>query len=501
MRAATAPAAASRLACARVRRGVETRAGVTLAEAPSAWSPDGALGPVGSGGRGASSELERVYRGTVVTSGGWGARTAVCERAAVGVTASGVIDFVDDEAAYAARWGESGAALPDGVAMIDLGARLLMPGFVDTHAHAPQYAFAGTAMDLGLLEWLETYTFPVEAKCADPEVARRVFSASVAEHLRHGTTTCSWFATIHLEAARVLARECRRHGMRALVGKVNMDRNAPDFYVESTSASVADTAAFVDACLSDGGGLVTPVVTPRFVPTCTAELMAELGRMARENGLPVQSHLGETRSEVAWVRELHPECASYAEVYDRYGLLGDRTCMAHCIYLEPPERELLRATGTGVAHCANSNFTLGSGVCGVRSLVEEGVKVGLGTDVAGGYSPSMLNAIRMSSVAAQSRAMLDGSFEGAALSFHDLFHLATLGGAQVLGMDDMIGTLEPGKRFDALVVEPAVEGGPIDVFPGLYPGGGEPLDLLEKFLFNGDDRCIRGVFVDGTRVR
>eukprot|EP00927_Polykrikos_kofoidii_P061029 TRINITY_DN55919_c0_g1_i1.p1 TRINITY_DN55919_c0_g1~~TRINITY_DN55919_c0_g1_i1.p1 ORF type:complete len:500 (+),score=90.82 TRINITY_DN55919_c0_g1_i1:152-1651(+) len=478
--------------CQSFRRGlVATTTGPTLADRDRQFGTPGT--PCGlQGGM-------TVFRGTVVHSKALG-QLEVLPRGAVAVGPEGTVMWCASEQEHAQRV----AADERGVTQAevrDVGTKLVMPGFVDTHAHAPQYAFAGTAMDLELLEWLERYTFPVEAKCGDPDVARAVFSSAVAAHLRHGTTTCAFFATIHLSSANILAEECRRQGLRALVGKVSMDRNAPDFYCETTSAALDDTVAFVEGCLDHGGGLVLPIITPRFVPTCSAELMGELGKLARRENLHVQSHLGENKGEIAWVKELHPECDSYAGVYERYGLLGEKTIMAHCIYLEERERALLAGTGTGVSHCANSNFTLGSGICGVRGLLEGGIRVGLGTDVAGGYSPSMLNAIRMSSVASHARRFLCTQEEARPhLSFPELLHLATQGGAEVLGLGDRVGNFLPGKQFDAIVVDPIDAAGPIDHFVGVYPESGSPLDLLEKFLFNGDDRNVLAVYTAGQRV-
>ena len=463
--------------------------------------------------------------------------------------------------------------------VVDRRGCLIMPGFVDGHAHAPQYAFTGTGMDLPLLEWLETYTFPCEARFEDAAFARAVFRKSVRRHLRHGTTTVSYFGTLQLEANKALVEAVRDAGQRALVGKVSMDRNSPEYYVEDTAQGLADAEAFVAWVKGAGGAdassdsldltsdesesdeeaqarasLVTPVVTPRFVPSCTPEMLRGLGDIAGRHGVPVQSHLGESLAEIEWVRSLHPESDSYTAVYDDHGLLpaGERCLpcaedpnptpssnaedpnpsarpsagdpragstaaaprppvayMAHCCHCDAGERALLGASGTGVVHCPSSNFMLGSGILPVRRLLREGVKVGLGTDVAGGYSASMLDAMRQAilaskTVAAAEQGKLETFVTGATpveqepsapLAVHEAFFLATLGGAACVGMEDRIGSFAPGKCFDALIVDPNADASPFDTFPQ------DSLeDIFSKFIFLGDDRNIVEVYVDGDRV-
>lgn len=430
--------------------------------------------------------------------------------------ASGAIAFVADLAADAAP--------PAFDELVDLGERLLLPGFVDGHAHAPQYSFIGVGMHLPLLEWLETYTFPYEARFADADYARAVYAQAVRRHLASGTTTCSYFATVHLEACKALVDLAEQSGQRALVGKVNMDRNcAEPSLQEDTAASVARTREFVDYVLQKKSPLLTPVLTPRFVPSTSSALMRALAAISREHEpkLPVQSHLSENRAEVAWVRALHPESDSYAGVYRDHGLLHERSYLAHCVWCGRDERQLLRASGAAVIHCPNSNFSLSSGVLNVRRLLDEGVKVGLGTDVSGGYSPSMLDAIRQAVIASKLVAIGSGSASddgdssrassssssssddlptAAPLSYAEAFHLATAGGAEALGLGDTVGNFVVGKDFDALVVDPYAAHGAVDA--ALDPA--EARDVLrafQQFLFLGDDRNIQAIFVRGRPVK
>ncbi|TPX51380.1 guanine deaminase [Synchytrium endobioticum] len=377
-----------------------------------------------------------------------------------------------------------------------------------------------TGYDMPLLQWLEKYTFPREAEFRDKAYAEVAYAKCVARTLRCGTTTACYYATIHVPGCKVLSTVVSALGQRAFIGKVNMDRHSPDYYVETTADSMAATTAFVQWLLEQQNPLITPIITPRFVPSCTPALMKFLGDVASNHNLPIQTHLSENPSEVKWVSELHPEFASYAAVYEAFGLLNNRSVLAHCVYLTPEERALIKHADAGVSHCPNSNFLLQSGVLNVRQLLEAGIKVGLGTDVAGGCSPSILDAMRQAVVASkviymQTRAANDVAAEkGLAvhvyepLTLSEVFYLGTLGGAKVMGLDDKIGSFAVGKDFDALLVDldagcvknattaEQVDGNKtVELFPhdGLLAG-------FEKFLYNGDDRNVVGVFVKGKQV-
>ncbi|KAI8984027.1 guanine deaminase [Mycotypha africana] len=377
--------------------------------------------------------------------------------------------------------------------------QFLIPGFVDTHAHAPQYMFAGSGMDLQLLEWLETYVFPCESSFKDADHAKQAYEKVIRRFLRNGTTTCSWFATIHLNACQVLVDIIEQLGQRAYVGKVNMDQNSPDFYIEETDSSLNDTRAFIQYVQGKKNELLTPVVTPRFAITCSSKLMHGLSALAKEYQVPIQTHLCENHNEIEFTCSLFKESKDYTSIYDDHGLLTEKAYMAHCVHMKDEEIDMLAARRTGVSHCANSNFSLHSGVCDVRRFLEKNVKVGLGTDVAGGFSPSMLDAIRSTFFASKTqkiihRDMLEkGEDSYTPLSPAELLYLATVGGAQVLGLEEKIGSFEKGKAFDALWVD--LLGGSIDLM-----GGENELQKVEKFLFNGSDQNLKHVYVQGRRV-
>lgn len=279
-----------------------------------------------------------------------------------------------------------------------------------------------------------------------------------------------------------------------------MDRNSPDFYVEqSPTSSIADTEALIQYCHEkDSKGLLKPIITPRFVGTCTPQLMSGLGGLAKKYDTHIQSHISESLNEVDWTVSMHPELKTYGGIYDHFGLLTDKTIMAHACWLLPEEETLLKNRGVSVAHCPNSNFSLVSGLMDSRKMLESGIKFGLGTDVAGGFSPSMLDAFRCALHTSSARAHLplpQGEVQKPVLSWREAFHLSTQGGANALSIGDRVGTFEVGKDFDAFIVDHFVNNSPYDIFDI-----DNTTSMLEKFLFIGDDRNIADVFVQGRRI-
>jgi len=379
--------------------------------------------------------------------------------------------------------------------IVHLGKRFLIPGLIDTHIHAPQYPNAGTGTDLPLLEWLTKYTFPLERKYSDITFARDVYTKAVNRSLSFGTTTGCYFASIHLEATKVLVDVISKLGQRAFVGKVCMDRNSPEFYIETTQDSLQDTVSFVEHVVHKvKNPLITPVITPRFVPTCTPVLMKGLGELAKKYNIPIQSHISENKSEVLWVKELSPQHNSYSEVYNEYNLLDHKTIMAHGVYLTDDELSLFKKKNSGICHCPVSNFMILSGILDVNRVLKAGVKIGLGTDVSGGCSSSMLEVIRKSIVASNTLTFADETC--IPLTYKEFFGLATIGGAEVLGLDDKIGNFLPGKCFDALVINPDSKDSPFDTFEM-----DQFSDVFQKFIFLGDDRNISAIFVDGNLIK
>lgn len=385
------------------------------------------------------------------------------------------------------------------------------PGFIDTHIHASQYPNSGIFGKSTLLHWLETYTFPLEASLGrDLAKARRVYGRCVGRTLSHGTTTAAYYATIDVAATNLLLDTCLARGQRALVGRVCMDdpRTCPPWYKDQ---SAAQTLSRTRECVEHArradprGDLVRPVVTPRFAPSCTPEAMRALGDLARVEGLPVQSHVSENVGEIALVAEMFPvesgEGRGYTGVYDAFGLLGERTILAHAVHLGEGEAELLRERGVKVSHCPCSNSAITSGAARVRWLMEKGIDVGLGTDVSGGYSPSVLEAARQASLVSRHVAM--GGDERAKLSVEEVLYLATRGGARCVGLEGRVGAFEVGMEWDAQLVRLGGVGeegegkdeGNVDVF-----GWESWEEMVAKWLFGGDDRNTRKVWVKGRLV-
>lgn len=374
---------------------------------------------------------------------------------------------------------------------------IIIPGFIDCHIHAPQYVNSGCGVDCELLEWLNKYTFPAESKFDSTSHAEKVYTSIVTRTLSFGTTTACYFATIHNESSLLLGKICDKLGQRAFIGKVSMDRNSPDFYIEKTQDAIENEKKFIEDMkpLAEKG-LVYPVVTPRFVPSCTSELMKQLGEMGKN--LLIQSHLNENHREIIWVKELHPESKSYTHVYDEHNLLTNRTIMAHCVHMTEPEIDLMVEKGTSVAHCPSSNFTLDSGCCDVRHLLQKKMKIGLGTDVSGGPSPSIIDSMRNAIICSKAiyfqKRKSDKETKYKLLNTDEVFYLATEGGANALGIGEKVGNFEIGKEFDACFVN--LKKGALDCY-----GHESAHDLLDKLVYLADDRNIIKVFVKGKLVK
>ncbi|XP_028312848.1 guanine deaminase-like [Gouania willdenowi] len=438
-----------------------------------------------------SSTIEQVYRGTFVHSTPQ-TPLLILEDALLGVNTHGKIAFIGEGKHVKRLSQDFKFSLSDVKQMAQH--EFFMPGMVDTHIHAPQYSYAGTALDLPLLQWLNKYTFPVEARFEDLKFAQQIYNQVVKRTLRNGTTTACYFATIHTDASLLLGQIANDLGQRALVGKVCMDRNdSAKTYKETSQESQEETLRFIKELLEKKYPRVSPVVTPRFALYCTEPLLGQLGAIAKYNNIHIQSHIGETVDRMNVVKELFPDSKSYTDVYNKHNLLTDKTVMAHGCYLSDEELTLFRQTGASLAHCPNSNISLCSGLLDVRNVLKHKVKIGLGTDVAGGYSASMLDAVRRALETSKVLTIQNPGYK--TLTFEEVFRLATLGGSQALSLDKQTGNFEVGKDFDALRVNVAAPGGPIDLIKDEHPK-----ILLEKFLNLGDDRNIVEVFVAGKKV-
>lgn len=347
-----------------------------------------------------------------------------------------------------------------------------------------------------------------------------MYKAVVRRTLNNGTTLASYFATNHKDSSIILAEEAIRCGQRALVGKVCSNRFSPDFYVENTADSLRDTEKFIKRLIALNNPLVKPIVTPRFALSCNAELMSGLGELAAKYNLHIQSHISENIGEVELVQSVF-DGRLYAGVYEDHKLLTKKCVLAHGVHLTDAELEILRKNETAIAHCPTSNTNLRSGLCDVQRLQRAGIKVGLGTDVSGGSSATMLQALRDtlnvshhlnivkkqfifgSGHLQQRDADYNKNYEP--FDYKQALYLATLGGAEALALDDVCGNFAVGKDFDGLLVDISVE--PLDTFtlPENAQKTGNSQSrfekMLQKFLYVGDDRNILNVFVAGKQVK
>ena len=381
-----------------------------------------------------------------------------------------------------------------------------LPGFIDLHIHAPQWAQAGTAMDIPLHDWLETYTFLLEAKFADLDFARKVYQDLVTTLLANGTTTALYFATVHKEASYLLAQICADKGQRGLVGTVVMDdkEENPEYYRdESTEAALADTESFIqlvqelDRTTKQG---VYPVVTPRFIPSCTDEALAGLGKLAKKYGTHIQSHCSESDWEHNYVFNRMHKSDTFA--LHEMGLLQNKAVMAHAIFLSDEDAELFAETGTAIAHCPISNIFFSNGVLPAARFIQKGIDIGLGTDISGGFSPSIYDNIRQAVIA--SRMLEEGvdpslpaaerGMPHSRISANEAFYYATAGGGQSLSLP--IGRLEETYAWDVQVIDVNAPNAKLQIFEE----GISVEDLLHKILFLSRPENIREVWVQGECV-
>ena len=403
---------------------------------------------------------------------------AVC----VDGTSKGVFDVLPEE--Y--------ASLP----LYDYGDALIFPGMVDLHIHAPQYAFRGMCMDLELMDWLNRYTFPEEEKYEDLEYADKAYAMFV-EALKNGATTRACiFATRHRPATELLMEQMEGSGLISYVGKVNMDREASKALTEeSAEVSAYTTFGWINA-VKDKFTNTKPILTPRFIPCCTDKLMEELRQIQMTYGIPVQSHLSESKSEIEFVKSLRPGNLFYGDAYNDYDLFGKnddigtdvKTVMAHCVWSTKEEVELMRKNGVFVAHCPASNMNLTSGIAPIRKYLELGLHIGLGTDVAGGHSASIFRAITDTIQASKLYfRMVDESLKP--LVFSEAFYLATKGGGAFFGN---VGSFEEGYEFDAVILDDSVLPHPQEL---------NLAERMERAVYLGlDEKGVISKFAAGRKI-
>ncbi|MGI9622897.1 MAG: amidohydrolase family protein [Acidimicrobiales bacterium] len=416
----------------------------------------------------------------------------------------GVLQTLEDQVVIVGDDGVIEAVTPSGDADVQLAdGEVLLPGLIDTHLHAPQWPQLGTGLDLPLERWLFEYTFPLEAKYSDLGFARRVWDSMVPTLLRSGTTTAVYYGSIHCDAATTLAEACQAHGQRAFVGRVAMDHTegTPAYYRDAdASQSVSESARSIDAirALDPAGALVRPIVTPRFIPACTDAALEGLGELAAGTGTLVQTHCSESDWAHGYVLERHG-CTD-TESLSRFGLVRDHSILAHATHLTGSDRHRLVEAGTGVAHCPLSNSYFANAVFPARRNLDAGLRVGLGTDVAGGSESSLLR--QCEHAVTSSRMLEDGvdveieSGRGRPDSRIDVataFWMATAGGAELLGIN--AGLLEPGRVFDAFAVRAAGNAAQCGIAEQ-----GDRSQLFERIVRRSGPTDVSAVWVNGSDV-
>ena len=378
----------------------------------------------------------------------------------------------------------------------DYGDVLIFPGMVDLHVHAPQYAFRGMCMDLELMDWLNQYTFPEEEKYENLDYAEKAYRMFV-DALKNGATTRACiFATRHRPATELLMKLMEESGLVSFVGKVNMDREASEALTEESADISADTTIGWINAVKDKFRNTKPILTPRFIPCCTDQLMEKLRLIQMAYGTPVQSHLSESKGEIEFVKSLHPDDPFYGDVYNDYDLFGKnddidtdvKTVMAHCVWSTEEEVELMRKNGVFVAHCPASNMNLTSGIAPIRKYLDLGLNIGLGRDIAGGHSASIFRAVTDAiQVSKLYFRMVDESVKP--LVFPEAFYLATVGGGAFFGK---VGCFEEGYEFDAVVLDDSV-------LP--HPQSMDIAQRMERAVYLGlDEKNITAKYVAGEKL-
>lgn len=369
----------------------------------------------------------------------------------------------------------------------DYGTNLIIPGMCDMHVHAPQYVYRGLGLDMQLMQWLETYAFPTESRFSDLEYARHYYEAFADALAKNGTTRAVIFSTIHVPSTGLLMDILEKKRIGAYVGKVNMDTLCPDSLREESEQSLKDTRQWLME-RKDKSTLVKPAITPRFIPTCSTDVLKGLGELVKEFNVPVHSHISEDIGEMDIVRERYPDIAHDGAVYDRFGLLTNHTVMAHFIYPTQEELELIKQRGVTIAHCPQSNGNVAAGIPPIRTMLDMGIKTGLGSDIAGGYSPCIFRAMS-EAVYLSKLKWLETQKEDMFLSIPEAFYLGTKGGGQFFGN---VGSFEQGYELDALVIDDCSLGTPLDEL--------SVVERIERVIHLADDRNIIARYVAGEKA-
>jgi guanine deaminase len=372
------------------------------------------------------------------------------------------------------------------IKLYDYTGKLIIPGLSDLHLHAPQYPNTGLGLDLELLDWLDTYTFPEESKYKDVEYAKKAYQTFVDDLAKTATTRASIFATLHTDMTLLLMDLLEQKKICAYVGKVGMDRNCPDFYIEKNGKE--ETLRFVEECQKRNYKFVKPIITPRFTISCTDEYMKYMGELAKKYNIAVQSHLSENFGEIDFVRQLRPNDKFYGESYDKNGLFGKevKTVMAHCVHCPKEESELIKKNGVYIAHCPTSNSNISSGICPAGRYLREGYNIGIGSDISGGHTLDLFEVIRHAIQVSKMNLRYINPKEKP-LTLSETFFMATNKGGSFFGK---VGVFEKDYEFDAIVLDESLIKNVREY---------NEKERLERFIYNKDAK-IESKFIRGNKI-
>ena len=380
----------------------------------------------------------------------------------------------------------SSVDVPNDAHIIDHGEDLILPGFVDGHVHYPQMNVIAS-FGAKLIDWLNTFTFPEEAKFSDKSYASAAAKFFLSEALRNGYTTSAVFCTVHPQSVEAFFTEAERLGLRMIAGKVLMDRHAPKSLLDTAQTSYDQSKELIDKWHNKNRALYA--ITPRFAPTSTPEQLEVSGALYKESeGVYVQSHVSENVDEISWVAELFPQATSYLDVYNGFDLLGPRTLYGHGVHFSDADIEMVKDTDTSIIHCPTSNLFLGSGLFDYQKFKDVGARIALGTDVGGGTSLSPFATMKAAYEIAQ--------FRNYSLTPFEAFYLLTLGGAEALHLGDKIGRIAPGYEADLTVINLKST----EIISNRMKQSNELAEILFSQIIMADDRAIRTTYANGKQV-
>lgn len=371
------------------------------------------------------------------------------------------------------------------VPVTDHGEGVLIPAFSDLHVHAPQYLNRGLEMDLLLSDWLDKCTFPLEAKYADPQFAKLVYDAFVDDMLANGTMHACVYGTIHTEATSYLLERMERSGIKGFVGKVNMDRSAPENLLENAEESLRKTEVFLEKYSANRN--TRPVLTPRFAPTCTRELINGLGKLGKKYNVGMQTHLVESLWEAEQAKLLFPECSCDTEIYERAGLMDNGPVIGgHFIFPSEDDIRVMRKYDSYAVQCPDATISVIAGIMRTGALLDQSMKICLGSDISAGHHIGVFTQAARAVQLSKLKEFYEP--EGnRKISFPEAFWMATKQSGALFGGT---GSLEPGSVFDALVID-----GLSDAARKLSPE-----QVVERFCYIGTKENIKGRYMDGQAI-